>query len=382
MGNTQRKFLPVCEPVYLGNEEKYVMEAVQSKWISSKGYFVKEFEEQFSEYCNCKYGITTTSGTSALHLAMKAIGLQKGDEVILPTFTIASVLFAVLYCQAKPVFVDIDTDTWNISVDSIERKITSKTKAIVAVHTYGHPVEMATLGELAKKYELKIIEDAAEAHGAEYKGQKCGSIGTVGCFSFYANKIITTGEGGMLVTSDSEIADRCRYYKNLCFPTKGERDYFHQDVGYNYRMTNVQAALGVAQLENISTFIQRRRDNAYQYNNLLKEIPGIQLPAEQAYAKNVYWMYGIVIDSKKFGRSRDEVKDILKKAGVETRYFFRPLHEQEAWKNHDQYEASNDMYPNAQLVSENGLILPSGSGLEGKDITYICEIILEAKRSV
>lgn len=371
----KNKFIPVCEPLYLGNEEKYTMDAVRSRWISSAGEYIKKFEEGFSSYCGAKYGIATTSGTTALHLALKAIGVEEGNEIIIPDFTMAAVLFAVLYCKAKPVFVDAESDTWNIDAGKIEEKITPKTKAIIPVHTYGHPVDMEPIMELAKKYKLYVVEDAAEAHGGEYRDKKCGSMGHINCFSFYANKIITSGEGGMVITSDSKLADRCCYYKNLCFPLEGKRDYVHNDLGYNYRMTNVQAALGFAQLENIDKFIERRRNNAGLYNELLKDIPGIQIPTEKEYAKNVYWMYGIVIDPKNFGRTRDDLMENLKDKGIDTRYFFKPMHSQKVL---EQFSVKNgENYPVTEWLSRNGLYLPSGSGLKHEDIKYICQKIKE-----
>ena len=364
------KFIPVCEPLYLGNEEKYVSDAVHSRWISSSGSYIKKFEEEFSKYCSTKHGITTTSGTTALHLALKAAGIEKGDEVIIPDFTMAAVLFAVLYCGAKPVFVDAEPDTWNIDAGKIEEKITPAAKVILPVHIYGHPADMDPIMKLAEKYSLLVIEDSAEAHGAEYKNRKCGSIGNMGCFSFYANKIITTGEGGMVVTSDPGLAERSRYYKNLCFPLSGGRDYIHDDLGYNYRMTNVQAALGLAQLENIDKFVEKRRNNAKLYTELLKDIPGIRLPVEKEYAKNVYWMYGIVINQEKFGTSRDELMDNLRKEGVDTRYFFKPMHSQKVLEKFGPRDEGH--YPVTERLSANGLYLPSGSGLNTGDIEYIC----------
>jgi len=366
----KKKFIPVCEPLYLGNEERYTLDAIRSRWISSAGEYIKKFEDQFSSYCGMKYGITTTSGTTALHLALKALGVKEGDEIIVPDFTMIAVLFAVLYCRAKPVFVDVEPDTWNIDVKKIEEKITSKTKIIMPVHIYGHPVNMKPLIELAMKYNLYLVEDVAEAHGAEYMGKKCGSMGHINCFSFYANKIITTGEGGMVVTSDPEFADRCRYYKNLCFSLHSKRDYIHDDLGYNYRMTNVQAALGLAQLENIDEFVERRRNNARVYNKLLKGMPGIQLPVEKEYAKNVYWMYGIVIDPEEFGRTKDELMANLKEKGIDTRCFFKPMHTQKVLGKLGIKD--EESYPVTGWLSQNGLYLPSGSGLEYEEIEYIC----------
>ncbi|MFH1593599.1 MAG: DegT/DnrJ/EryC1/StrS family aminotransferase [Candidatus Omnitrophota bacterium] len=371
----KKRSIPVCEPLYLGNEEKYASDAIRSRWISSGGNYIKRFEERFSKFCGARYGIATTSGTAALHLALKATGVKEGDEVIIPDFAMIAVLFAVLYCGAKPVFVDAEKHTWNMDVAGLEKKITSRTKAIIPVHTYGHPVNMGPVVKMAKKHDLYVVEDAAEAHGAQYKGRVCGSIGHIACFSFYANKIITSGEGGMVVTSSLELAEKCRYYKNLCFPLRGKRDYIHDDLGFNYRMTNVQAALGLAQLENINKFIKRRRDNAKLYTELLKKVPGITLPTEEGYAKNVYWMYGIVIDPVKFGKTRDELVRALLSSGIDTRYFFKPLHKQGALKKVGlRYK---DRYPQAEHLSRSGLYLPSGSGLTAKEIKYISAKITE-----
>ena len=373
---TRKRFIPVCEPLYLGNEEKYVLDAVRSKWISSTGSYIKRFEEQFSNYCGLTYGIATTSGTTALHLALRALDIKEGDEVIMPNFAMIAVLFAILYCRATPVFIDVEPDTWNIDVSKIEEKITPKTKVILPVHTYGHSTDMDPIIKLAQKHNIYIVEDAAEGHGAQYKGRRCGSIGHINCFSFYANKIITTGEGGMIVTSDAELADKCRYYKNLCFSLDSKRDYVHDDLGYNYRMTNIQAALGLAQLENIDKFIERRRNNAGLYNELLKDIPGIQLPAEKEYSKNIYWMYGIVVNPEEFGKTRNELMKKLDQGGIETRYFFKPLHSQKVLERTGIESEGN--YPVTERLSNNGFYLPSGSGLEKEDIEYICRKIKKA----
>ena len=249
--------IPVCTPLLNGNEKKYVNDCLKTKWISSGAKYVQRFEDQFSRYCGKKYGIATTNGTTALHLALVAAGIGFGDEVIMPTFTIASPAFAALYCGAKPVFVDIEPDTWNIDPKAIEERITKKTKAIIPVHIYGHPCDMTDIMRIARKYNLIVIEDAAEAHGAEYKGKRIGSLGRLSCFSFYGNKVITCGEGGMIVTSDKKIADRCRRLKNLGFLK--EKRYWHEELGFNYRMTNIQAALGLAQFEQIERYIKMRR---------------------------------------------------------------------------------------------------------------------------
>jgi len=362
--------IPVCTPLLGGNEKKYVDDCLKTNWISSAGKYVQLFEEKFSRYCGTKYGIATTSGTTALHLALAAAGIGPGDEVIMPTFTIASPAFAALYCGAKPVFVDAQLDTWNIDPQKIEAKITKKTKAIIPVHIYGHPCDMTAIMRIARKHKLLVIEDAAEAHGAEYKKKKVGGIGHISCFSFYGNKIITCGEGGMVVTSDKKIAKQCRNLKNLSFIKK--KRFWHNNLGFNYRMTNIQAALGFAQFEKINMYIKKRRTNAKLYNSRLKDIPGITLAVERPDVKNVHWMYSILIN-KKFGMSRKELITKLKVKRIETRTFFLPLHNQPVFKKMGY--ASKNRYPVAEEISRRGLYLPSGSGLKKNEIEYICECI-------
>jgi len=257
--------IPVCEPFLNGNELKYVTDAVSSGWISSAGKYVSEFEKQFAAYCDCKYGVAVCNGTVSLHLALAALGIGKGDEVIIPTFTMIASAFAVCYTGATPVFVDADKDTWNIDVTKIEEKITSKTKAIMPVHIFGQMCEMDKIEAIAKKHNLFIVEDAAEAHGATYNGKKAGSYSDLGSFSFFANKNITTGEGGMLVTNNDELYNRARYFKNVCFPLDGNRNYMHQDVGFNYRMSNVIAAIGLAQTEKADEYKALRIKNNQLY---------------------------------------------------------------------------------------------------------------------
>ena len=364
--------IPVCEPFLTGKEMEYVMDCLRTNWISSAGKYVNEFEQRFAEYIGCKYGISTTSGTTALHLALAALKIGRGDEVIVPAFTMIAPVFAVVYTGAKPVLVDADSETWNIDVNKIEEKITPNTKAIIPVHIYGHPCDMDPIMEIAEKYNLWVIEDAAEAHGAEYKGKKVGSFGHVSCFSFYANKIITTGEGGMIVTNDEKIAERARRLKDQAYSP--ERRFLHTDIGFNYRMTNIQAAIGLAQLEHIDEFVEKRRRNAYLYNSRLKDVPGITLPPEKEWAKNVYWMYSILIEDE-FGMSRDELMERLKERGIETRTFFIPMHEQPAFLNLGLFKG--ERYPVAESLGKQGLYLPSSSGLKEEDINYICQVIKE-----
>lgn len=368
--------IQVCTPFLSGNEKKYLLDCVESNWISSAGKYIREFEEKFSRYCGCQYGSTVTNGTTALHLAVAVLGLAKGDEIIMPSFTIASTAFAALYNGAKPVFVDSQKDTWNIDPAQIEKKITKRTKAIMPVHTYGHPCDMDAILRIARKHKLFVIEDAAEAHGAEYKGQKVGSFGDLACFSFYGNKIITCGEGGMVVTNHQKLKEKCDYLKNLGFLK--EKRYWHLDLGFNYRMTNMQAALGLAQFEKIDELVQMRRNNARLYNSLLKDIPGITLPTERSDCKNVYWMYSILV-GKEFGMSREELMQKLYDKGIESRTFFIPLHNQPIFKklsisSRGDYKVAND-------IGRRGFYLPSGSGLKKEEIEYICRTIKELRKT-
>lgn len=369
------EMIPVCEPLLGKNEKKYVVDCLHTNWISSSGKYIKIFEDKFSQYCHAKYGVTTTSGTAALHLALAALGIEKGDEVIMPSFTIASTAFAAIYCGAKPVFVDSQPDTWNIDPEKIEKKITKRTKAIIPVHIYGHPCDMTTIMSIARKYKLIVIEDAAEAHGAEYKGKKVGGLGHVSCFSFYGNKIITCGEGGMVVTSDPKIAKRCQNLKNLSFLK--EKRFWHKELGFNYRMTNIQAAIGLAQFERIDQYIHMRRKNAAIYNSLLKDVPGITCPVEHSHVKNVYWMYSILVD-KSFGMSRTKFMKRLKDMEIESRTFFIPMHQQPVLKKMGIVKKGR--YPVAEDIAKRGLYLPSGSGLKKKEIEYVCDCIRKIRK--
>jgi perosamine synthetase len=368
--------IPVCEPLLGGKELEYVTDCLKSNWISSKGKYIEEFEEKFANYCGCKYGISTTSGTAALHLAVASLGIGPGDEVIIPASTMAATAFAVVYTGAKPVLVDAERVTWNIDVTRIEEKITPRTKALMPVHIYGHPCDMDSIMQIANRHNVYVIEDAAEAHAAEYKGRKTGGIGHVGCFSFYANKIITTGEGGMMTTNDKNIAGRARRLKDLAH-SPGKR-FLHTDIAFNYRMTNIQAAIGLAQLERIDELAEMRRRNAHLYNSRLKDISGITLPVEKGWVKNVYWMYGLLIEDE-FGMSRDELMNRLREKGIETRTFFVPMHQQPAFLNIGLFRGES--YPVAEELEERGLYLPSGSGLTKDQVEYICKTIREIKNA-
>lgn len=370
------KFIPVCEPLLAGNELQYVIEAVETGWISSSGKFVTQFEEQFAAYSDCKYGIAVCNGTIALHLALLALGIGKGDEVILPTFTMIASAFAVCYTGAKPVFVDADKDTWNIDVTKIEEKITSKTKAIMPVHIFGKMCDMGAIKALADKHHLYIIEDAAEAHGALYHGRKAGSFSDVAAFSFFANKNITTGEGGMVVTNSKEIYDRARYFKNVCFPLDGPRNYQHDDIGYNYRMSNLVAAIGLAQVEKADDYRAMRIYNHTLYKKHLMGVPGIVFQsAPTTDCLDVCWMNTIIIDSTKYKHTKDELIRCLKEKGIDTRLLFTGMHKQVAMKDFG-CDCSGE-YPVCEWLTENGLYLPSSSGLTEEQIGRICRIIKE-----
>lgn len=356
--------IPVAEP-YIGDEElKNVIEAVKSGWISSKGKFIEEFEREFAKYCGVKYGVATANGTVALHLALKALGIGKGDEVIVPALTFVATANAVTYCNAKPVFVDSHPEYWCINPEKIEEKITPKTKAIIPVHLYGHPCDMDRIMEIARNYNLYVIEDAAEAHGAEYKSRKIGSFGDISCFSFYGNKMITTGEGGMCLTNNEELAERMRNLRDHAMSKN--RRYWHETVGFNYRMTNLQAAVGVAQLKKLDELIKKKRQIAKWYAEELKELEEkelVKLHPEMDWAKCVYWMYSILIENKA-KISRNELMKKLEDMGIETRPFFVPMHLLPMYN-------SGERLPIAEDLAKRGLNLPSGVSLKLNQIKQI-----------
>ena len=367
------KFIPVCEPSLLGNELKYVTDAVSTGWISSAGKYVTEFERQFAEYCGCKYGVAVCNGTVALHLALVALGIGKGDEVIVPTFTMIASAFAVCYTGATPVFVDADPDTWNIDAAKIEEKITPRTKAIMPVHIFGQMCEMDRIEEIAKKHHLLIVEDAAEAHGATYNGKKAGAFSDIGSFSFFANKNITTGEGGMVVTNDDGLYDKIRYYKNVCFPLTGGRNYTHDDIGFNYRMSNVVAAIGLAQVEKADDYKRMRQHNHELYRKYLADVPGIRFQKVLPQAESVAWMNAIVIDPSEYGHTKDELMAHLKENGIDTRLLFNGMHNQKSMR--DFGCDCSGQYPVSDWLTANGFYLPSASTLKEEEIAWICEVI-------
>ncbi len=365
-----RKIIPVCEPTLSGNELKYITEAVETNWISSAGAFIQRFEAMFAEKVGARYGVACANGTVALHLALATLGLEPGDEVIIPTFTMIATANAVTYLRAKPVLVDSEPVTWNMDLNQVEDAITPRTRAIIPVHTYGHPVDMPALNAIAERHGLFVLEDAAEAHGASCRGRKVGSLGDAAAFSFYGNKIITTGEGGMVTTDREDVARLAWNLRDHAFST--ERHFWHKYLGYNYRMTNLQAAIGLAQTEQLEQFVEARRANAAYYTSLLREIPGVTTPPEAEWASNVFWMYGIMLE-KEFGVTRDELRTALAHRGIETRTFFIPMHCQPIY--FDQYRGQR--FPVAEDLCRRGMYLPSATKLEREEIESVAEAIAD-----
>jgi perosamine synthetase len=371
--------IPVNQPLLGERELEYVTECVRTGWISSSGRFIEEFEKKWAAYCGMKFGIAVSNGTTALQVALGCLELGTGDEVIMPAFTIISCAMAIVEHGLVPVLVDSDPRTWCMDVSQIEARITNRTRAIMPVHIYGHPIDMDPLLELAKKHNLAVIEDAAEAHGAEYLSgrngaitswKRCGGMGHISTYSFYANKLITTGEGGMVLTNDSIIAEKARSLRNLCF--RPERRFFHTELGYNYRMTNMQAALGVAQLERFEQIIAKKRWMGAAYTERLKEIPGMQLPVEESWAKQVYWMYGLVLNESR-GMDAAEFARRLDEQGVQTRPFFLGMHEQPVFWAHGLFKG--ECYPVAERIAKQGLYLPSGLALTNAQLEETCNAV-------
>ena len=365
--------IPVNEPLLNGNEEKYLVECIRTGWISSEGPFIKKFEEQFAARVGRKYGVAVSNGSVALDAAVMALGIGSGDEVIMPTFTIISCAAAVVRVGAIPVVVDCDPVTWNMDVAQVEARITSRTKAIMVVHIFGLPTDMNPLLALANKHGLKVIEDAAEMHGQNYRGKPCGSFGDISTFSFYPNKHITTGEGGMIVTDDAALAERCRSLRNLCF--KAEQRFVHDELGWNLRMTNLQAALGVAQLERLDEFLDIKRRMGARYTQLLTGTRDIQLPlAHTDYADNIYWVYGMVLDdSVPFDAKEAMVR--LGKLGIGTRPFFWAMHEQPVFKKMRLF--TGESYPVAERIARRGFYIPSGMALTGEQLEQSAAAVKE-----
>lgn len=356
-----KKWIPVAEPVLEGNEKKYVMDCLDTGWISGSGRYVDEFEEKFAALCGTSHAVAVANGTVALHVALLALGIGAGDEVIVPDLTYIASANAVTYCGARPVFADVDARTWTLDASDVARKITNATKAVMPVHLYGHPVEMDAIGRLAKEHNLYVVEDAAEAHGASYRGRAVGGLGDVATFSFYGNKIITTGEGGIVVTNDAELAARMRLLKGQGMTP--ERRFWFPIVGYNYRMTNIQAAIGLAQVERLDWFIERRREVAAWYDEALKDLP-VQGSCEASWAKNVYWLYSIVVEE---GIDRDRLMLELSEEGIETRPFFYPMHVMPPYFQED----GDAKFPVTTSLAARGINLPSSAKITKQDVEFI-----------
>jgi len=363
--------IPVNTPLLAGNEKKYLLECIETGWISSEGPFIRQFEEQFAAKVGRRHGIAVCNGTAAIDATIDALGLIAGDEVIVPAFTIISCLNQIVRAGATPVLVDSDPLTWNMDVRQVADKITPRTKAIMVVHIYGLPVDLDPILALAEKHGLLVIEDAAEMHGQTYKGRPCGSFGDVSIFSFYPNKHVTTGEGGMIVTDDARLADTCRSLRNLCF--QPEKRFVHERLGWNLRMTNMQAAIGVAQLETLDDFVLRKRRMGARYTAALSGLGQLQLPlARTDYAQNIYWVFGVVLDDQA-GMTAEEAMRKLAARGVGTRPFFCPMHQQPVLRRLGLFE--NETYPVAERLYSHGFYIPSGLGLTEAEQDQVCEIM-------
>jgi perosamine synthetase len=368
--------VPVNEPLLDGNEKAYLAECIDTGWISSEGPFIGRFEEGMAARVGRRHGVAVCNGSAALDAAFEAIGLGPGDEVILPAFTIISCISHIVRCGAVPVLVDSDPLTWNMDVPAIEALVTPRTRAILVVHIYGLPVDMDPLLEVARRHGLRVIEDAAEMHGQTYRGRPCGSFGDLSTFSFYPNKHVTTGEGGMIMTDDESLAAECRSLRNLCF--QPQKRFVHERLGWNLRMTNLQAALGVAQLERLDEFVARKRAMGERYQQLLAALPGVQRPlARTDYAENIYWVFGLVLDDA-YDFDAVEVMARLGKRGIGTRPFFCPMHQQPVLRRMGFFEGSS--MPVADRLYRQGFYIPSGMALTESQAEQVAEALYEVLR--
>lgn len=358
--------VPVNEPVITAKAKEYVLDALDTGWISSAGSYIERFENAFAEFIGVRHAVAVSSGTAALHVSLVALNIKKGDEVILPNFTMVACVDAILYTGATPVFVDVDPETFCMDPAQVAAHITKRTKAIMPVHIYGHACDMDSL----LQHGIPVIEDAAEVHGGTYKGKKCGSLGAVSCFSFYGNKILTTGEGGAVLTNDDALAARVRSLKDLAHDPA--RRFWHKEIGFNYRMTNMQAAVGLGQLESIADFLAHKEWMASQYNSRLVDVQGLRLPITKPYAGNVYWMYAILVENS-FPLSRDELRAALKEKGIDTRDFFYPLASMPLTDDFRRKES----FPVSEDIAQRGFYLPSGLALTEEQISYVCSTLHE-----
>ena len=375
-----KKMIYVNKPLFLGNESKYLLNCIKTGWISSEGPYVKKFEKRFRKFVNRKYSATVSNGSVALELALRSLKLKKGSEVILPTFTIISCCNAIINAGLKPVLVDCDPNTWNITLEEIKKKVSKKTSAIMIVHIYGITVDVNPILALAKLKKLKVIEDASEMHGQEYKGKKCGSFGDVSTFSFYVNKHITTGEGGMILTNTKKIYDEILKLKNLYFG-KGVDRFKHKGIGWNQRFTNLQAAIGLAQLEKINKIVKKKFFIGKYYSNKLQILTNkVHLPLlTTKYCKNIFWVYGLVI-RENIKVNAEFVINVLRKKGIESRPFFYPMHLQPVYKKMKIFQDLK--YPISENISKKGFYIPSGLGISIKEQNKVIDTLLEVFKSI
>jgi len=363
---SRNKFIPVNSIKIFSDEKKNVRKCLDTGWLSSEGLYVKKFEENFSKYNNRKYGIAVSSGTAALEISIKALNLKKGDEIIIPAFSIISTALCIVKLGMKPVLVDSNISTWNMDPDMVIKKITKKTKAILITHIYGFPVDMNKILKISKKENIKIVEDTSEMIGQKYYKKKCGTFGDLSTFSFYANKHITTGEGGMILTNSKNLYEKCKSLRNLCFG-KGNERFNHDDLGWNYRMTNIQGAIGCGQLKNISWIVKRKREIGRRYISILNKCDKIYIqPNRLNFADNIFWVFGVLI-KKKTRISRDKLVKMLLKRKIQTRNFFHPMHKQKIFKKMKVF-SKKEKLPNSEYLSKNGFYLPSGLGITNKEI--------------
>ena len=376
----KNKFIPVNVPRIFYQDKVNVKNCLNSGWISSEGSYVRNFEEKFSKYNKRKYGIAVSSGTAALEIALKAIDLKKKDEEIIPTFSIISTALCVIKLGLKPVLVDSNINTWNMEPKQILKKINKKTKAIIITHIYGFPVDMEKIIKIAKTKNIKIIEDSAEMIGQKYNNKICGSFGDLSTFSFYANKHITTGEGGMILTNNKKFYLKCKSLRNLCFGIGNDR-FNHDDIGWNYRLTNIQAAIGCGQLQNISWIIKRKREIGKRYHELLKLNDKIIIqPLKNPFSKNIYWVFGVLLRSKQKKKRESIVKKLMKQ-NIQTRNFFFPMHKQTIFKKMKIFR-KKEKFPNAEYLSTNGFYLPSGIGIKNYEIDYVAKTLIKILKNI
>ena len=368
-------FIPLAKPDFSPTAKKLVNDCLDTGWISSIGKYVEQFGQNLAKYIGVKYALPVSNGTAALHLALIALEIGPGDEVIVPALTFVASVNAIKYVGAKPVFVDVEADTFNLDLSKLEEKITKKTKAIMTVDLYGHPVDFSQVAKICQKHNLKFISDSAESLGSLYKGRPTGSQADISTFSFFGNKIITTGEGGMVVTDNLKLYQLSKLYRDQGKDTS-VHNYYHPVIGYNYGLTNLQAAVGISQLKRLKKFVHQKRSIANKYLKLLKDTPGLSFQLEQKYAKSNWWMFSVLVDKERFGRSRDELMDHLLKKHIETRPFFYPMHMLPPYKK----EIKPTNFPITKTIASQGMNLRSFSSLSSSQVKHICHAIISARR--